>query len=123
MRTHTIVTTRGFTCDGMTITEGCYGNVVQDLTDGFTYGEARGICTLCEDVAYHCESCQAITCVNAMCDDTCGPCCDELDNATYDGADARPLHVNDQGALYHDGPIRPLDGHDPRVTVGECPAC
>lgn len=35
----------------------------------------------------------------------------------------RPLHVNDQGAGYHDGPIRPMDGHDPRVTVAACPAC
>ena len=34
-----------------------------------------------------------------------------------------PWHRNDQGAMYFDGPIRPLDGHDPRDTVGQCPTC
>ena len=35
----------------------------------------------------------------------------------------RPLHRNDQGALYTDEDIRPVAGHDPRDTVGQCPAC
>jgi hypothetical protein len=35
----------------------------------------------------------------------------------------RPLHVDDTGALYHAGPIRPMRGHDPRVTRLACPAC
>lgn len=37
--------------------------------------------------------------------------------------DVRPLHVNDPGSLYDDKIIRPMVGHDPRLTAGECPAC
>jgi len=37
--------------------------------------------------------------------------------------EVRPMHRNDQGVLYHDGPVRPVQDHDPRDTVAECPAC
>ena len=35
----------------------------------------------------------------------------------------RPMHRNDEGVHYVDCPIRPLDGHDPRDTVAQCPTC
>lgn len=33
------------------------------------------------------------------------------------------MHCNDQGAGYHGGPIRVVEGHDPRLHKHECPAC